>query len=517
MSEKSDINDHAESSDVGLEKPDPTRKKSLKKSLPSKKKREFIDFSGKVFDEFHLIRLIGHGAMSEVYLAEQTTLHRKVAIKILRSELLAETAHLDRFKQEARASASLTHPNIVQVYSTGESDGYYYIAQEYINGINLKEHIEKNGPVSVPMAIHIIKQVALALQAAGNAKIVHRDIKPDNIMISSNGDVKVADFGLALLTEPGKRVNVTQVGVTVGTPRYMSPEQLHGKKLDQRSDIYSFGVTAYQMLAGKPPFRGGTALTVAVQHINEEAEPLASHRPDLLPAVCELVHKMIRKKPTERYSNGKEIIDDLKKIIRALKEGDDAAVELTLTEFPVVEDLTTDVRKPFSQQLMSIILLKQGFKKYLALLVLLLVVSFGISWTFRTNPFRVPARIENNEDPISELYAEAISERNDENLWLKTLKQCDKPENSNYKPKVYEHLTRMYIDSGRFSEAKDACEKWIDLEQNKARGNLLLALIAHLENKPDQSKLILEREVIPYQKSLDRFYRNLLNQLTKKK
>lgn len=226
----------------------------------SRRDQELVDLSEKTFGEFQLIRLIGRGAMADVYLAEQTTLHRKVAIKILRSELLSERVHLNRFQQEARAAASLTHPNIVQVYSTGEYEGHYYIAQEFVNGTNLKEYVKKNKPVSTITAIHIIKQVALALQAAGNANIVHRDIKPDNIMISSRGDVKVADFGLALLADPGKRVNVTQVGITVGTPRYMSPEQLHGKKLDQRSDIYSLGVTAYQMLAGKPPFRGGALL-----------------------------------------------------------------------------------------------------------------------------------------------------------------------------------------------------------------------------------------------------------------
>ncbi|MBW3540812.1 MAG: protein kinase, partial [Planctomycetes bacterium] len=226
--------------------------------------------------DFRLLRKLGSGGMAEVYLAEQTTLGRKVAVKVLRPELLQNTGSvmLARFEREAKAAAALAHPNIVQVYVIGQEDSLHYIAQEYVQGMNLREYLRRKGPPDAGVAVHLMRQVAAALEKAGEAGVVHRDIKPENILITSKGRVKVADFGLAQLTRPGEHVSLTQPNVTMGTPLYMSPEQVGGKPLDQRSDLYSLGVTFYHLLTGHTPFRGETALTVAVQHLNEEPPPL---------------------------------------------------------------------------------------------------------------------------------------------------------------------------------------------------------------------------------------------------
>lgn len=268
------------------------------------------DLSGRTLGEFRLLRRLGRGAMAEVYLAEQDSLRRQVAVKVLKSQLAKDETYVRRFHNEAQAAASLIHANIVQIYAVGGVDGAHYIAQEYVQGQNLQELMIRRGPPSLKQAATIMCQVAAALYKASTAGIVHRDIKPENIMLARSGEVKVADFGLARLT--GDAANLTQVGITMGTPLYMSPEQVEGRALDPRSDIYSFGVTCYQMLAGVLPFRGDTALSVAVQHLHSQPEPLENLRPDLPPALCRIVHKMMAKDPSQRYANARELVAELR-------------------------------------------------------------------------------------------------------------------------------------------------------------------------------------------------------------
>ena len=236
------------------------------------------DLSGRQLGDFHLLRRLGRGAMADVYLAEQERLKRRVAVKILKPELAGDRTYLQRFELEAQAAASLVHANIVQIYEVGCVEQLHYIAQEYVQGQNLREYIARHGPPDLPHALSIMRQVAAALAKAAEQGVVHRDIKPENIMLTAGGEVKVADFGLARLTREGAANDLTQVGITLGTPLYMSPEQVEGKPLDPRSDIYSFGVTCYHMLAGAPPFRGETALGVAVQHLKKQPQPLESLR-----------------------------------------------------------------------------------------------------------------------------------------------------------------------------------------------------------------------------------------------
>jgi eukaryotic-like serine/threonine-protein kinase len=272
------------------------------------------DYSGRVLDDFELVRRIGVGGMGQVYLARQRSLKRQVAIKILKGELAANETNLKRFQAEAEAVANLTHAHIVQVYAIGQDQGLHYMALEFVDGRNLKDFLEKKGVPELPFALEIMRQVASALERAGELGFVHRDIKPENILLSKKGEVKVTDFGLSRCFATDAPLHLTQSGVTMGTPLYMSPEQVRGQPVDPRSDIYSFGVTCYHMLAGEPPFRGSTAFDVALQHVQGEARPLGSIRPDLPPELVAIVHKMMARRPEDRYQSAREILNDLARL-----------------------------------------------------------------------------------------------------------------------------------------------------------------------------------------------------------
>ena len=272
------------------------------------------DLSGRSLGNYQLLRRLGRGAMAEVYLAEQISLRRQVAFKVLRTNLATDASYVQRFHREAQAAASLIHANIVQIYEVGCVDGIHFIAQEYVQGSNLGELLVRRGPPTLKQSLGIMLQAAAALHKAAEHGIVHRDIKPENILLAESFDVKVADFGLARVAGDENSTTLTQAGFTMGTPLYMSPEQVEGKALDGRSDIYSLGVTCYHMLVGQPPFRGETALAVAVQHLREQPERLDNLRPDLPPALCRIVHKMLAKDPKDRYPDARELARDLRAV-----------------------------------------------------------------------------------------------------------------------------------------------------------------------------------------------------------
>jgi serine/threonine-protein kinase len=270
------------------------------------------DLSGRTLGDFRIIRSLGQGGMGQVYLAEQCSLKRPVALKILRSDLAANPVSLRRFQAEAEAVARVTHANIVQVYAIGQADGLHFMALEYVEGRNLRDHLSRKGVPDLPLALSILTQVTAALQRAAESGIVHRDIKPENILLTRQGEVKVADFGLSrCLAADREPLHLTQTGVSLGTPLYMSPEQVQGGDIDPRTDIYSLGVTAYQMLCGEAPFRGHNAFDVAVQHVQKDPEPLASKRPDLPAEVGAVIHKMMAKKPDDRYQSARELLAEL--------------------------------------------------------------------------------------------------------------------------------------------------------------------------------------------------------------
>jgi predicted Ser/Thr protein kinase len=277
------------------------------------------DISGRTLGDFQVLRKLGQGGMGQVYLARQLSLKRDVALKLLRGDLAQNATALKRFQAEAEAVARISHPNIVQVYAIGEHEGLRYMALEYVEGRNLRDFLERKGPPDLPIALAIIRQVAAALLRASELGIVHRDIKPENILLTKKVEVKVTDFGLSRLTHDDQQpLNLTQSGVTLGTPLYMAPEQVRGLPTDHRSDLYSFGVTCYHLLAGHPPFGGANAIDVAMKHVNEHAEPLTAIRPDLPADLAALVHKLMAKKPEDRYSNAKEVLRDVAKLREGL-------------------------------------------------------------------------------------------------------------------------------------------------------------------------------------------------------
>ncbi len=273
------------------------------------------DLTGRTLGDFRLLRKIGQGGMGQVYLARQLSLKREVALKILRKDLADTVTAHRRFQAEAEAVARISHPNITQVYAVGEQDGLRFMALEYVDGRNLRDYLDRRGPPELAVALVIMKQVAAALQKAGELGLVHRDIKPENILLTRKVEVKVTDFGLSTYYAGGEKpLSITQSGMTLGTPLYMSPEQVQGKPVDHRSDLYSFGVTCYHLLAGFPPFTGPTAFEVAVKHVQQEAEPLGGVRPDLPPEVCGLVARLMMKAPADRYQTAKDVIRDLSRI-----------------------------------------------------------------------------------------------------------------------------------------------------------------------------------------------------------
>jgi len=261
------------------------------------------DLLDREFGDYHIIRRIGSGATADVFLAEQRSLGRQVALKILKKDLANDATCLRRFVREAKAIAALNHPGLVQIFQTDCFDGYWFIAQEYIQGETLQQVIQRTGALPIPQVIDILWQIAAAFETAAGAGIVHRDIKPDNILLGKNGAVKVTDFGLAhvKIAAENSQLALTEAGMTLGTPLYMSPEQAQGHKLDHRSDVYSLGITCWHILTGKPPFMGGTALSVALQHVNNMPPSLVKQRADIPPALVAVVEQMIEKRPDNRF------------------------------------------------------------------------------------------------------------------------------------------------------------------------------------------------------------------------
>ena len=258
-------------------------------------------------DRYEIIERIGSGGMADVFKANDTRLNRLVAVKILKQEFSNDKNFITRFKNEAQSAACLSHPNIVSVYDVGDDNGYHYIVMELVEGITLKKFIEKKGRLEVREAVGISIQIAQGMEAAHDNHIIHRDIKPQNIMISRDGKVKVADFGIAKVVSTN-----TFTQTTVGTVHYLSPEQARGGYSDERSDIYSLGVTLYEMLTGELPFGGDSDVTVALAHIQNEARPAREIVPSIPYSLDRVVQKCMQKHPENRYNSASDLIMDLK-------------------------------------------------------------------------------------------------------------------------------------------------------------------------------------------------------------
>lgn len=261
-------------------------------------------------DRYEILEKIGTGGMSDVYKAKCHKLNRYVAIKVLKQEFSENTNFVSKFRVEAQAAAGLMHPNIVNVYDVGEEDGIYYIVMELVEGITLKNYIEKKARLSVKEALSIAIQVSMGIEAAHNNHIIHRDIKPQNIMISKEGKVKIADFGIAKAATSN-----TITSNVMGSVHYTSPEQARGGFSDERSDIYSLGCTMFEMLTGRVPFDGETTVAIAIKHIQEDMPSPREYVSEIPVCVEQIIFKCTQKSPDRRYQSMGELIVDLKKAL----------------------------------------------------------------------------------------------------------------------------------------------------------------------------------------------------------
>ena len=279
--------------------------------------------------------LLGAGGMGEVYLAQDTSLNRKVALKVLPAELASNQDRMRRFKQEATSAASLNHPNIAHIYEVGEASGLNFIAMEYVDGATLRDKINNE---ELPKLLRVLQHVAEGLAKAHDAGIVHRDLKPENVMITSDGHTKILDFGLAKLVEqPTSSGNEEPTilqhstpGVILGTPSYMSPEQAQGKtkEIDHRSDIFSFGCILFEAITGQRAFAGNDHVEILNKIIRQPAPPLAAFNPNAPADLHRIVRRCLAKDPEQRYQNIKDVAIELKEVRRELQEhGVDSTVQ----------------------------------------------------------------------------------------------------------------------------------------------------------------------------------------------
>ena len=260
-------------------------------------------------NRYEIIEEVGTGGMSVVYKAKCHVLNRYVAIKVLKPEFADDKSFVSKFRVEAQSAAGLSHPNIVNVYDVGEENGYYYIVMELVEGITLKEYIQQNGRLPYATALNFITQICSGIEAAHEHHTIHRDIKPQNIIVSKNGTLKVTDFGIAKAATSN-----TIASSAMGSVHYISPEQARGGYSDERSDIYSLGITLYEMLTGRVPFEGENNVTVALMHIQSEIIPPREYYPDIPVGIERIVLKATQKKPERRYLTTSAMLADLKKI-----------------------------------------------------------------------------------------------------------------------------------------------------------------------------------------------------------
>ncbi len=283
---------------------------------------------GSILSRYHIVSKIGAGGMGEVYLAQDTKLDRKVALKILPADLAIDSERMRRFVQEAKSASALNHPNIITIYEIGEAGDQHFIATEYIDGQTLHRRL-RSGPMSLKAVLDIAIQIASALEAAHDAKIIHRDIKPDNVMVRPDGLIKLLDFGIAKVSEMSTALGTaseaattlrggTSPGLIVGTAAYMSPEQAKGLLVDARTDVFSFGVLLYEMLTGQKPFEGETAMDLIAAILNKEPQPIRQLMPEVPSEIERITNKLLRKDSNDRYQTIKDALIDLRDVRKDL-------------------------------------------------------------------------------------------------------------------------------------------------------------------------------------------------------
>jgi tRNA A-37 threonylcarbamoyl transferase component Bud32 len=493
------------------------------------------DLSGRQLGDYRILRRLGHGAMAEVYLAEQCSLRRHVAFKVLRPSLSSDEKAVRRFHHEAQAVASLVHANIVQTHEVGCIDGVHFIAQEYVKGQNLRQVIAHHGSLGLTLGITVLRQAAAALHKAGGQGIVHRDVKPENILISVEGEVKVADFGLARVVGPDEGLNLTQDGVTMGTPLYMSPEQVEGRRLDHRSDIYSLGVTCYHMLAGRPPFEGETALNVAVQHLQSKPQPLSELRPDLPVGVCDIVHCMLAKDPSERYEHAGELLKDLRQLAVEAPDEEWAAglTDLSIPEMMAVSEGRLESTQALDAHMKTIAMssIAPGRVRRVVLAILvagLAAFAMGalIAWATRPVSLLAPTtdvseqEVELRETVESQFFYAVLL--NTEAAWQAVWKHFPPGENQKnryYMLRAKQQLARLYLEKNELDKATETLRELADLDPTEEQFRAFVlagqAIVFSLQGKTEQATDKLA-SVLPLRQQLDPQMRDEIDRLARR-
>ena len=289
----------------------------------------------KISDRYQIIKSIGEGGMANVYLAYDTILDRNVAVKILRGDLSNDEKFVRRFQREALSASSLSHPNIVEVYDVGEDNGEYYIVMEYIEGKHLKDLLKKRGKLTLSEAVDIMLQITDGMSVAHDSYIIHRDIKPQNIMILENGLVKITDFGIAMAMNA---TQLTQTNSVMGSVHYLPPEQASGQGSTLQSDIYSMGIVMYELITGELPFRGDNAVEIALKQLKEPIPDIREKIPNVPNSIVNIIKKSTAKNPKNRYKDAREMNEDLKTCLC------DARASEPILEFKYPENDTDDAK-----------------------------------------------------------------------------------------------------------------------------------------------------------------------------
>ena len=411
---------------------------------------------------YQILRRLGRGGMADVFAARDMNLERDVAIKVLRRDLAKDLEYIKRFRREAKAAAKLNHTNIVQIYEVGEENEQYYIAQELIDGVNLREWLERNGALNAEQAVLVLYGVAAALDAAATEGITHRDIKPENVMWSKSGVVKVADFGLARLGNDGdgSRADLTQAGLTLGTPRYMSPEQVQGHPVDPRSDLYSLGVMMYHLLAGRPPFEANDPLALAFSHVNETPQPIDRVRgdKDIPEWLIAIVSKLLRKDPKERFQSPAELLDAL--------TGDDSAQRDNARRLAGAATATARLQRVADEQ--KQLQFRKRARWVAIAMVPMIAIGLGAAAVSQARQNSVAKILRPDEvlkeETVEEQFIHAMS-RNDEAAWKAVAKHFPPGENSlnrSYATKSALQLARHLESISRFEDADSTLQTLID-------------------------------------------------------
>ena len=292
----------------------------------------------KINDRYEIVRVIGEGGMANVYLAMDTILNRKVAVKVLRGDLATDEKFVRRFQREALSASSLNHPNIVEMYDVGEDDGNFYIVMEYVEGKNLKQLIKRRTKLSLPEVIDIMKQLTDGIAHAHDSFIIHRDIKPQNMLILDNGLVKITDFGIAVALNS---TQLTQTNSVMGSVHYLPPEQAAGKGATFKSDIYSLGILMYELVTGKLPFKGENAVEIALKQMKEPIPSVREEDESIPQSVENIILKACAKNPKNRYENAREMYYDLCKCL----DEENAHVEKLKYAYPEFDDAVKSLKE----------------------------------------------------------------------------------------------------------------------------------------------------------------------------